>query len=172
MRAYVAIGANLGDRIGTLRVAADTLRKADKLVVHATSPLYETAPVGGPEDQPSYLNAVICIETELSPNDLLDFLLAVERENKRVRGVRWGPRTLDLDILYYDNLISVDSKLVIPHPRLHERRFVLQPLADIAPDLVHPIIRQTTVELLEGLPHGDIDDIVKVMVDWRSPPCR
>ncbi len=171
MRAYVAIGANLGDRLATLRAAIDALANAENLSVHATSPLYETAPVGGPEDQPSFLNAVVQVETELSAHDLLDFLLSVERENNRTRDVRWGPRTLDLDILFYGDLVTVDSRLEVPHPRLHQRRFVLQPLADIAPDLVHPVLGKTVTELLAGLPDDDIDDIVVFMDEWSAAPC-
>ena len=171
MRAYVAIGANLGDRLATLRAAIDALANAENLLVHATSPLYETAPVGGPEDQPSFLNAVVQVETELSAHDLLDFLLSVERENNRTRDVRWGPRTLDLDILFYGDLVTVDSRLEVPHPRLHQRRFVLQPLADIAPDLVHPVLGKTVTELLAGLPDDDIDDIVVFMDEWSAAPC-
>ena len=171
MRAYVAIGANLGDRLATLRAAIDALANAENLLVHATSPLYETAPVGGPEDQPSFLNAVVQVETELSAHDLLDFLLSVERENNRTRDVRWGPRTLDLDILFYGDLVTVDRRLEVPHPRLHQRRFVLQPLADIAPDLVHPVLGKTVTELLAGLPDDDIDDIVVFMDEWSAAPC-
>ena len=171
MRAYVAIGANLGDRLTTLRAAVDALAKAENLSVHAISPLYETAPVGGPEDQPSYLNAVIQAETELSAHDLLDFLLSVERENNRTRDVRWGPRTLDLDILFYGDLVTADSRLEVPHPRLHQRRFVLQPLADLAPELTHPVLGKTVAELLAGLPDDDIDDIVVFMDEWSVAPC-
>jgi len=171
MQAYVAIGANLGDRLATLRAAMHALAKAENLSVHATSRLYETAPVGGPEDQPSYLNAVIQIETERSAHDLLDLLLSVERENNRTRDVRWGPRTLDLDILFYGDLVTANSRLEVPHPRLHQRRFVLQPLADISPDLVHPALGKTVAELLAVLPNDDINDIFVFMDEWSAAPC-
>ena len=171
MQAYVAIGANLGDRLATLRAAIDALAKAENLSVHATSPLYETAPVGGPEDQPSYLNAVIQIETERSAHDLLDFLLSVERENNRTRDVRWGPRTLDLDILFYGDMVKAYSRLEVPHPRLHQRRFVLQPLVDIAPNLVHPAMGKTVAELLAVLPNDNTEDIVVFMDEWSAALC-
>jgi 2-amino-4-hydroxy-6-hydroxymethyldihydropteridine diphosphokinase len=130
--AYVGLGANLGDREGTIRAAV-----AEMPGVVAVSTLRETDPVGI-TDQPRFLNGVAALETELKPRELLDVLLAVERRLGRERGQRWGPRTIDLDLLLYGDEVIDETGLTIPHPRLHERRFVLEPLADLAPELVVP----------------------------------
>jgi 2-amino-4-hydroxy-6-hydroxymethyldihydropteridine diphosphokinase len=130
--AYVGLGANLGDRERTIRAAIAQLPD-----VVAVSPLRETDPVGV-TDQPRFLNGVAALETELAPRELLDVLLAVERRLGRERRERWGPRTIDLDLLLYGNEVIDEDGLEIPHPRLHERRFVLEPLADLAPQLVVP----------------------------------
>jgi 2-amino-4-hydroxy-6-hydroxymethyldihydropteridine diphosphokinase len=130
--AYVGLGANLGDREETIRAAVAELPD-----VVALSPLRETDPVGV-TDQPQFLNGVAALETELAPRELLDVLLAVERRLGRERRERWGPRTIDLDLLLYGDEVIDEDGLKIPHPRLHERRFVLEPLADLAPQLVVP----------------------------------
>ena len=130
--AYVGLGANLGDREGTIRAAVAQL---PGLV--AVSPLRETDPVGV-TDQPQFLNGVAALETELAPRALLDVLLAVERRLGRERKERWGPRTIDLDLLLYGDEVIDEDGLTVPHPRLRERRFVLEPLADLAPTLVVP----------------------------------
>ena len=130
--AYVGLGANLGDREGTIRAAVAQLPD-----VVAVSPLRETDPVGI-TDQPRFLNGVAALETELGPRELLDVLLAVERRLGRERRERWGPRTIDLDLLLYGDEVIDEDGLAVPHPHLHERRFVLEPLADLAPKLVVP----------------------------------
>ena len=130
--AYVGLGANLGDREETIRAAVAELPD-----VVAVSPLRETDPVGV-TDQPQFLNGVAALETELAPRELLDVLLAIERRLGRERRERWGPRTIDLDLLLYGDAVIDEDSLKIPHPRLHERRFVLEPLADLAPKLVVP----------------------------------
>ena len=136
--AFVGIGANLGDREGTLRRALRLLGDRDGVTVVAVSSLRETAPVGY-LDQPSFLNGAARLETELSPRELLGALLDVERELGRDRsGPRFGPRTVDLDLLLYGGVELDEPRLVVPHPRLHERRFVLEPLAELAPGLVVP----------------------------------
>jgi 2-amino-4-hydroxy-6-hydroxymethyldihydropteridine diphosphokinase len=136
--AFVGIGANLGDREGTLRRALRLLGDRDGVTVVAVSSLRETAPVGY-LDQPSFLNGAARLETELSPRELLGALLDVERELGRDRsGPRYGPRTVDLDLLLYDGVELDEPGLAVPHPRLHERRFVLEPLAELAPGLVVP----------------------------------
>jgi 2-amino-4-hydroxy-6-hydroxymethyldihydropteridine diphosphokinase len=132
-RAYVGFGGNLGDPASTLRAAAAELgRRAGRL--SAASAIYRSAPVGV-TDQPPFLNAVAALDTRLSPDALLDVLLTVEAEHGRVRDVRWGPRTLDLDLLWFEGAVRDDPRLTLPHPRAHEREFVLRPLCDLAPDL-------------------------------------
>ena len=136
--AFVGIGANLGDRERTLRLALRLLGDRDGVTVAAVSSLRETAPVGY-LDQPSFLNGAARLETELSPRELLRALLDVERELGRDRsGPRFGPRTVDLDLLLYGEVELDEPGLVVPHPRLHERRFVLEPLVELAPGLVVP----------------------------------
>jgi 2-amino-4-hydroxy-6-hydroxymethyldihydropteridine diphosphokinase len=135
MRAYVGLGANLGARERTLRRAIDLLAAAPGTEIADVSSFRETEPVGH-IDQPRFLNGVVAIETESSPRDLLDLLLSIERELGRVRtGERNEPRTIDLDLLLYGDLVVDEPGLVIPHPRLHERRFVLEPLVELDPDL-------------------------------------
>ena len=144
-RVFVGLGSNLGDREETIRAA---LSRLDGVV--AVSHLRETDPVGF-EDQPRFLNGVAALETELPPRELLDRLLEVERSLGRTReGPRFGPRTIDLDLLVYGDLELDEPGLTVPHPRLHERRFVLEPLAELAPDLVVPG-RGPVRDLLAGL---------------------
>jgi 2-amino-4-hydroxy-6-hydroxymethyldihydropteridine diphosphokinase len=132
-RAFVGLGSNLGDRERHLQRAVEGLPD-----VVAVSPLYETDPVGGPAGQPPYLNAVVELATERSPRQLLDLAHRLEVAAGRVRTERFGPRTLDVDILWMEGVVVDEPDLVVPHPRMTERRFVLQPLADIAPDVVAP----------------------------------
>ena len=132
-RAYVGLGSNLGDREASLRAAVDLLEAQAELEVVAVSRFRETEPVGLIE-QPRFLNGAVALETELSPASLLERLLAIERSLGRDRGAgaRWGPRTIDLDLLLYGDEILETPGLTVPHPRLHERRFVLEPLGDAA----------------------------------------
>jgi 2-amino-4-hydroxy-6-hydroxymethyldihydropteridine diphosphokinase len=131
-RAYVGVGANLGDREATIRAALDALPG-----VVGVSTLRETDPVGV-VDQPPFLNGAAVLETELPPRELLEILLAVERELGRERRERWGPRTIDLDLLLYGDESIDEPGLTVPHPRLHERRFALEPLLDLDPELSIP----------------------------------
>jgi len=149
-RAYVALGANLGTREATLRRAVARLDARDDTVVVALSQLRETEPVGL-LDQPRFLNGVVVLDTDLGPRELLGALLEIERELGRVRdGARNGPRPIDLDLLLYDGETVDEPRLTLPHPRLHERRFVLEPLADIDPTLAVPG-RGTVAQLLAAL---------------------
>ena len=135
--AFVGLGANLGPREVTLLRAVDLLGEADGVEVLAVSELRETEPVGVVE-QPPFLNGAMKIETSLPPRALLDLLLETERSLGRVRGERWGPRTVDLDLLVYGEEIVDEPGLRVPHPRLHERRFALEPLAELDPGLLVP----------------------------------
>jgi len=136
-RAYVGLGGNLGPREETLRRAVECLRASDSVDVLAVSELRETEPVGV-VDQPPFLNGAVELETSLSPRELLDLLLEIERSLGRVRGERWGPRLVDLDLLVYGAEIVDEPGLHVPHPRLHDRRFALEPLADLDPELEIP----------------------------------
>ena len=136
-RAYVGIGSNLGDRLAHLRAAVHGLGAATSVSVVAVSAVYETAPVGGPR-QPDYLNAVVALDTTLSPRGLLDLAQALERDAHRVRGERFGPRTLDVDVLLVGEERVDEHDLEVPHPRLYERGFVLAPLRDLDPDAAGP----------------------------------
>jgi 2-amino-4-hydroxy-6-hydroxymethyldihydropteridine diphosphokinase len=131
-RAYLGIGSNLGDRLEHLQLAVDDLAAADGVDVVAVSPVYETEPVGGPE-QPDYLNAVVALDTDRTPRALLELARAIEAHGERIRAVRWGPRTLDVDVLLVGDERVDEPDLVVPHPRMTERAFVVVPLADLDP---------------------------------------
>jgi 2-amino-4-hydroxy-6-hydroxymethyldihydropteridine diphosphokinase len=134
VRAFIGLGSNLGDRRAYLTAAVDGLRAGGDVV--AVSPVYETEPVGGPADQGPFLNVVVELSTEDSPRRLLERCRALEDAAGRVRAERWGPRTLDADVLLVEGAEVHEPDLTVPHPRLWDRRFVVQPLADLAPDLV------------------------------------
>jgi 2-amino-4-hydroxy-6-hydroxymethyldihydropteridine diphosphokinase len=149
--AYIALGSNLGNRAQTLSFAIDRLGRLG--TVTARSSFYETEPVGF-QDQSPFLNAVVAVETDLEPFDLLRGMLAMERQFGRDRNhsVLNGPRTLDLDLLVMGDCVVAGTELTLPHPALAQRRFVLAPLAEIAPLLRHPLLTHTMTELLESLP--------------------
>ena len=148
-RAYIGLGANLGPKEVTLLRAVDLLAAEDGVEVLELSELRETPPVGV-VDQPEFLNAALALETSLAPRELLDVLLRVERELGRERAERWGPRTIDLDLLVYGAETVDEPGLSVPHPRLHERRFALEPLAELEPELVIPGLGKVS-ELLAAI---------------------
>jgi 2-amino-4-hydroxy-6-hydroxymethyldihydropteridine diphosphokinase len=145
--AYLSLGSNLGDRLHLLKEAIKKIGRSGGISIKRTSPVYETQPVGF-ENQGWFLNLVVEAETSLEPLPLLEYLLSVEAEMGRKREERGGDRNIDLDLLLYDNRILSTDRLVIPHPRMHQRRFVLVPLAQIAPELLHPVLKKKIGELL------------------------
>lgn len=150
-QALIGLGSNLGDRRSNLESAIDALAGTPGVEVRAVSTFHETSPVGGPEGQRAFLNAAAALETELDPEPLLDLLNAIEARAKRVRIVRWGARTLDLDLLLFDSQVVRTPRLTLPHPRMALRRFVLAPLSEIAPAAVDPITTWSVGELLANL---------------------
>jgi 2-amino-4-hydroxy-6-hydroxymethyldihydropteridine diphosphokinase len=131
-RAFLGLGSNLGDRLPNLQRAVDLLAATPGIAVLRSSRVYETTPIGPP--QPDFLNAVVEVETALEPGDLLAACSDVERELHRVRGIHWGPRTIDVDLLTYGDRVVETNELIVPHPRMHERAFVLVPLLELAED--------------------------------------
>ncbi len=150
---YLALGTNLGDRLANLKAAIDLLSRS--AVLGPRSNIYETPPWGY-ADQPAFLNMAVKCKTDLDAASLLKRLKQIEVEVGRVESFRWGPRQMDIDILFYDDLVFESESLVIPHPHLHERAFVLVPLADIAPDFVHPVLKKTIKELLAQVGNTEI----------------
>ncbi len=148
--AYIGLGTNLGDKRKNLDDAVRLLSEARGIDAVRVSSYYETEPVGYVEQEP-FLNAAARIETTLSPNELLDVCHEIENQLGRVRTVRWGPRTIDLDILLFGDSIIDMPELEIPHPLMHERAFVLEPLCELDPDVLHPVLKKTTKELLKNL---------------------
>jgi len=148
--AYLGLGSNLGNRMAFLRGGRDSLSSNSGIEIVTSSGVYETEAVGGPPGNPLFLNAVLQISTTLSPQELLAACLSVENDFGRSRPVRWAPRTLDIDLLFYEDDVVCEDNLTIPHPRLHERAFVLSPLLEIAPDFMHPLLEQTVSELAKG----------------------
>ena len=154
--AYLGLGSNLGDREAMLRAAIAALDATPGVRVTAVSSLYETPP-WGPVPQGPYLNACVALDTTLSPRELLRLCLAIERDHGRERAVRWGPRTLDIDLLLYGDETIDEEGLMVPHPRMTERAFVLVPLAEIAPELA--IGGRSIAESLKALDTSEIDRI-------------
>lgn len=146
---YLGLGGNLGNRLAFLRGGRDALSAHPDIELTRISGVYETEALGGPPDSPKFLNAVLQIETSLSPQDLLDLCMSIENDFGRTRPAAWAPRTIDIDILLYEDQVIADENLQIPHPRLQERIFVLAPLAEIAPEFRHPLLRKTCREMLD-----------------------
>ena len=151
-RAFLGFGGNLDKPLNNFRQARRQLAEQVEIEVLSTSPLYQTPPVGGPEGQPDYLNGVVEILTGLSVLELLQLCQQIETDAGRSRNLHWGPRTLDIDLLLVEDLIIDTPLLTLPHPRLHQRHFVLLPLHDLAPELLHPVLNVTINQLLQALP--------------------
>jgi len=158
--AWIGIGSNVGDREGYVRQALGALAAVPGTEVTGVSSLYETAPVGMTE-QERFINAVAELTTEIPPLDLMRRLLAIEKENGRERWERWAPRTLDLDLLIYEDVEMESQELTLPHPRARGRAFVLVPLAEVAPELRFPGDSVTVARIVEGL--GDLGDYVRAV---------
>jgi 2-amino-4-hydroxy-6-hydroxymethyldihydropteridine diphosphokinase len=149
--ALIGLGSNLGDRKAALEAAIAALEMTPGVSVREVSSFHETEPVGGPAGQGRYLNAAAVLETTLEPLPLLRVLQEIESRSGRVRTVRWGARTLDLDLLLFDARVINTPELIVPHPRLAIRRFVLAPLAEVAPEAVDPVTKRTVGQLLADL---------------------
>lgn len=148
--AYVSFGSNLGDKEQNIKNGLNIINSSEHTKITKISKIIETEPWGY-QEQDTFLNGVCEVKTLLPAKELLDFLMSVEKELKRERIIKWGPRTLDLDIIFYNNLISEDEEIVLPHPRMHMRKFVLVPLNEIAPYKIHPLYKKRVFELLEKL---------------------
>ncbi|MEG3859760.1 2-amino-4-hydroxy-6-hydroxymethyldihydropteridine diphosphokinase [Microcoleus sp. herbarium12] len=153
----IALGSNLGDSLATLKSAIATLNNTPGIAVKSHSSWYQTAPVGPP--QPDYINACAILEVALQPQQLLATLLEIEKQFNRIRGEKWGPRTIDLDLLLYDDLILETPTLTLPHPRMTQRAFVLVPLAEIAPDWVHPVTKSAIAQLLKNVDCSGVENM-------------
>lgn len=149
--AYISVGSNLGNKLDNCRNGIEALTRSADIRFIDQSPIYRTEPVDY-QDQDWFVNYVVKIETDLDPLSLLDFIKSIEHAAGRVRDtIRFGPRVIDLDIILYDDVVLEDSRLTIPHPRMHKRRFVLKPICDIDPDINHPVLQRTMLSLLENL---------------------
>ena len=166
-RTVLSVGANLGDRLGTLQGCVQAIARLPDTDVLAISPVYETAPVGGPA-QPDYLNAVLVIQTALPPRDLLEAVHRIEADFGRVRAQRFGPRTLDVDIIDYAGQVSGDPVLTLPHPRAHERAFVLAPWHDVDPGAGLPG-RGAVAGLLAGLDRAGVRPVPGAVLQVATP---
>ncbi|ENK0838777.1 2-amino-4-hydroxy-6-hydroxymethyldihydropteridine diphosphokinase [Clostridium botulinum] len=147
--AYVAFGSNIGEKENYIKRALEKIEERDIKIIKV-SPIYETEPYGV-LDQDNFLNGVVRIETNLTPEDLIKELLLIEKQLDRVRERRWGPRTIDLDIIFYDDLIINKNNLIIPHKDMENREFVLKPLCDIDENFIHPVLKKSVRQLYDEL---------------------
>jgi 2-amino-4-hydroxy-6-hydroxymethyldihydropteridine diphosphokinase len=162
---YLSLGSNLGDRLGNLRAAISNLPPTVNHIIQ--SAVYETQPWGYP-DQPDFLNQCIKANTSIGPSDLLAYLKDIEIKMGRQETFRFGPRLIDLDILLYDDLVLDTPDLMIPHPRIDKRSFILVPLADIAPDVIHPVLHKTIQQLRAGIDTSGIHLFQSTKPEWES----
>ena len=162
-RVFFGLGANVGDKEANIRRAAESLRKAINEV--RVAPLYESRAAGYTK-QDNFFNTAVEGYTRLGPKQLLGFVKEIETRLGRIERFRWGPREIDIDILFYNKMIYKDEELEIPHPRLHERDFVLRPLADLVSEFIHPVFKKTIKELLEALP-PEVDSITQ-QIDYDN----
>ena len=152
--AYISTGSNMGDKLENCRNGLAALAQKDGIRIESVSAFYLTEPMEY-ADQPWFVNAAVRIRTALDPLNLLAALKTLEQRSGRVdSGIRFGPRTLDFDIIFYNDKILETSTLIVPHPRMHEREFVLRPICDLAPDLMHPVLKKTACQLLAALQPG------------------
>ena len=164
--ALIGLGSNLGDRAKMLSAAVQAIGRHPQIRLDFdgdVASLYETAPVGGPAGQPRFLNTAARIRTSLSADDLLRALQSVESASGRLPGQRWGPRTVDIDLLLFDDTVLESQELTLPHPRMHERRFVLEPLAEVAPDALHPALGLSILQLAQqARADQEVSDVIRV----------
>ncbi len=163
-RAFLGLGGNLGQTLNLFRRCRQSLEDHPQIDQIRSSALYRTPPVGGPAEQPDYLNAALELETSLSPGELLRVCQELENAAGRTRQVPWGPRTLDIDLLLYADRIMTLPELTIPHPLLHLRQFVLMPLTDLCPDFIHPLLKLSLASLQGEL--AEEPDIVLIEKTW------
>ncbi|MCX6665541.1 MAG: 2-amino-4-hydroxy-6-hydroxymethyldihydropteridine diphosphokinase [Euryarchaeota archaeon] len=155
---YLSLGSNMGDKEDNIRNALKLIEDVDE--IKKVSPLYQTEPIGF-KDQSYFLNCVIEVQTNSTPEQMLLFLKSIEQKLGRTNTVKNGPRTIDIDILLYDDFCIKNDDMVIPHPRLHERLFVLIPLMDVNPDVIHPLLKKTVRELFDAIQHEEMVTLYK-----------
>ena len=155
---YLSLGSNMGDKEDYIRKALKLIEDVDE--IRKVSPLYQTEPMGF-KDQSFFLNCVIEVQTNSNPEQLLLFLKSIEQKLGRINTVKNGPRIIDIDILFFDDFCIENDELIIPHPRLHERLFVLIPLMDVNPDVIHPLLKKTVRELYDAIQHEEMVTLYK-----------
>ncbi|MFQ5489775.1 MAG: 2-amino-4-hydroxy-6-hydroxymethyldihydropteridine diphosphokinase [Phycisphaerae bacterium] len=165
---FLSLGSNLGNRVENLIAAVEALASDPRCRLLAAADLFETAPVGGPVQQGLYFNTVVALRTAMPPLDLLNFGLGIEQRLGRRRTVANGPRVIDIDLLLYDDLVCDSPALVLPHPRMHLRRFVLEPLMQVDAERIHPTLKQTSAQLLAAMVPGEFRRQRCVRVDHSA----
>lgn len=161
---FLGFGANIGSPLAQFRQARAQLNEHRQINVISSSPIYRTPAIGGPENQPDFLNAVVEVQVAMSAQSLLHVCRQIENMAGRTREIHWGPRPLDIDLLFFSDQLIDTPELTLPHPRLHQRHFVLLPLSNLASDLHHPLLKCSVTELLEQLP--PVDGITQIQDSW------